>query len=257
MRGEVSEQDLRSADELGLRQPKMRALARAWASIGAANAVRRAKPKVLWAVNRYLWQNKFDKYYGVETFTQIPLVNLTIMSKEFDKVRDNRKYQSTPVATLKQMMRFLPRDLSDYVFVDIGSGKGKALLVASDYNFKSIVGVEFASELHNIACDNIKRYRSEKQRCHDIRSVLDDAAYFPIPGEKCVFYLYNPFRGSADVMARVLSNISHSFIANPRKMYFLYLNPQNLHLFDSMNYVRPIAKRRFALRKGVIYETVL
>ncbi len=57
-------------------------------------------------------------------------------------------------------------------------------------------------------------------------------------------------------MAHVLSNIAASYAANPRKMYFLYLNPLQAHLFDDLSFVRPIESRRFALRRAIIFETI-
>jgi len=45
----------------------------------------------------------------------------------------------------------------DFVFIDFGSGKGRALLLASEFPFKRIVGVEFSPELHAAAVDNIRR----------------------------------------------------------------------------------------------------
>jgi len=60
-------------------------------------------------------------------------------------------------------MGFLPHDVSSHSFVDYGSGKGRVLLVASDYAFKKIVGVEFSKVLNDVAVANIATYRSSKQ----------------------------------------------------------------------------------------------
>src|ERR1700691_4568599 len=45
-------------------------------------------------------------------------------------------------------------DLSEFVFVDLGSGKGRTLLMASDYPFQRIVGVELLPALHETAKGN-------------------------------------------------------------------------------------------------------
>ena len=48
--------------------------------------------------------------------------------------------------------------LGDFTFIDLGSGKGRVLLMASDYPFKKIIGVEFMPELHRAAQENITGY---------------------------------------------------------------------------------------------------
>ena len=63
------------------------------------------------------------------------------------------------------MLRALDIDYSDFVFVDYGSGKGRTLLVAAEFPFKKIVGVEIAQELHAIAGKNVDQYRGNNRKC--------------------------------------------------------------------------------------------
>ncbi len=48
--------------------------------------------------------------------------------------------------------------LQDFTFIDLGSGKGRVLLMASEYPFQKIIGVEFMPELHRAAQKNIAGY---------------------------------------------------------------------------------------------------
>ena len=48
-----------------------------------------------------------------------------------------------------------------FTFVDLGSGKGRTLLMASDYPFRRIIGVELLPSLHQIAQENLRQYKSE------------------------------------------------------------------------------------------------
>src|SRR5271168_5004167 len=62
-------------------------------------------------------------------------------------------YQPTDPALFHEMMaqlRILSErfDFESFIFVDLGSGKGRTLLMASDYPFKKITGVELLSELN-------------------------------------------------------------------------------------------------------------
>jgi SAM-dependent methyltransferase len=163
---------------------------------------------------------RFDAWHHVDTRGSIQPVDLDIAS---DNKRFGTRYEPTPVKTFKSTMSNLPTDLSRFVFVDFGSGKGRALLLASEYNFKRIVGVEYAKDLHVIAEQNILSHRNRKQRCFDISSVYCDAAVFPIPDDACVLYFYQPF--TLDVMTSVAGNIKKSYVADPREIYLVFLYP--------------------------------
>jgi Histone methylation protein DOT1 len=60
-------------------------------------------------------------------------------------------YQPTDPALFRQMMAELPIDFPEFIFVDLGSGKGRTLLLASEYAFRRIIGVEIVTELHRAA----------------------------------------------------------------------------------------------------------
>jgi len=80
-----------------------------------------------------------------------------------------------------------------FTFCDLGSGKGRTLLMASHYPFRRIVGVELLASLHVIAQENIARYKSESQQCAVIESICADATEFPLPPGPLLLYLFNPF----------------------------------------------------------------
>jgi len=54
-------------------------------------------------------------------------------------------------------------DLTDYLFVDIGAGKGKLLLLASHLSFSEIIGVEYAPSLHAVAMKNIQQQKIRRE----------------------------------------------------------------------------------------------
>ena len=172
------------------------------------------------AARRYInW--RFDRKYQVDTSG---VVFLSYLTCESGNKAHGVWYEPTPIKTLKHMFAPLPADLGNFTFVDYGSGKGRTLLYASNYNFRQIVGVEFTRELHQIAERNLQTFRNKKQKCRDIRSVCMDAAEFSLPQGDCVLYFFHPFQ--AEVMSRVLQNIESSFRANPRRIILLYYHPQ-------------------------------
>ena len=132
-------------------------------------------------------------------------------------------YQPTEPALFHEMLGSLNIDFREFVFVDLGSGKGRTLLMASEYPFRRIVGVELLPELHAAAAENLRAYRSERQQCFAIEAVLGDARRFEFPPEPTVLYLFNPL--PAQGLARVIERLDQSLRESPRALYVLYHNP--------------------------------
>jgi len=160
---------------------------------------------------------EFDARFGVETHERVLLSDLQIESG--NRVHGNKYGPSKPVEFYKLLERAKVK-YEDFIFVDLGSGKGRALLMASELPFKRIVGVEFAIELHQAARENVGKYRSPSQRCGDFELLHLDAAAYSIPNENTVFYIYNPFH--EEVMEKVLANIRQSLAEHPREVIIIY-----------------------------------
>jgi tRNA G46 methylase TrmB len=94
----------------------------------------------------------FDELYGTDTAGSISVENLQIRSV-------NRKhgnpYEPMPTRTFEKLLKNVKVQHNDYVFLDLGSGKGRTLLLASNYPFKRVIGVEYALDLHMAALKNI------------------------------------------------------------------------------------------------------
>ncbi len=111
-------------------------------------------------------------------------------------------YQPTEPAAFHEMLDALQQtpgpgqstlNFRDFTFLDLGSGKGRTLLMAADYPFRRIVGVELLPALHQIAQENLRQYKSESQKCFGLEAVCADATDFPFPDGPLVIYLFNPF----------------------------------------------------------------
>lgn len=131
-----------------------------------------------------------------------------------------RPYFATEPWLFAEIMQGLPIDFSQFTFIDLGCGKGRVLLMASDYPFQRIVGVEFMPELHLTAKKNIAGYSSHRQQCRSIEAVCMDARDFQFPPELLVVYLFNPF--SESTFAHVLANLRRSVEKEPRQVYIAY-----------------------------------
>ena len=165
-------------------------------------------------------QDEFDLSYGVETSTRVHLTDLKIDSPNWIYAGG---YWPTSTEIIHEALSALPILYEDFVFVDFGSGKGRVLLQASDLPFRRIIGVEFSSELHNIAANNIGCYKSDTQKCREIESVCMDFTQFEIPREPLVAFLYNP--SSEAITAVLANNIAQSLIENPRELWVVYVTP--------------------------------
>ena len=143
-------------------------------------------------------------------------------------------YQPTEPALFHEMLASLAEDshsdFHDFIFIDLGSGKGRTLLMASDYPFRRIVGVELVPVLHQGAQENLAKYRGESQKCFALESICGDATEFPFPIEPTVLYLFNPFPESG--LKRMMVNLEESLREHPRVVYVLYHNPLLEHVLS-------------------------
>jgi SAM-dependent methyltransferase len=162
----------------------------------------------------------FDVEYGTDTGGLIPGEQL-ISGRRNDLW--NTAYYGISPSGFNQMMEALDLDWQRFTFVDLGSGKGRALMLASRFPFRRIVGVEIAPELSEVAAANIQRFAARWQRCRKIEAHTGDAAEFVYPAGPFVLFLYQPFL--APVLKRCLKNLAQSLSTEPREIYVVYVNP--------------------------------
>jgi SAM-dependent methyltransferase len=158
----------------------------------------------------------FEARYGLDTEAAVLLDDLTLKG---ERKREGFYYAATPPRVIHALLANLS-NVNDSVFVDFGSGKGLVLFVAAEYPFKSVIGVEFAQELHDIAEENIRKYHDETGSKASIHSVCADASTFPIPTDNCVLYFCNPFADS--LMQDVVDNIGNSIRQHGQKVFILF-----------------------------------
>jgi hypothetical protein len=135
-------------------------------------------------------------------------------------------YQPTDPALFREMMAALPINFRDFTFIDIGSGKGRTLLLASEYPFPRIVGVELIAELHRAAEENVSKYRPSDQAASAqavIETFCMDARDFVFPETPLLLYLFNPLPEAG--LRHVMRNLQHSYEQNPRPIWIVYHNP--------------------------------
>ena len=182
----------------------------------------------------------FDWQHGVRTCGAINLTDLTIVGN--NSSHGGIYYPSHP-KFLSEVIGSLKINYPSYMFVDYGSGKGRVLLAASEFPFCEVIGVEFAIELHEIASQNIRSYRSKTQKCKNIKSLNLDAIEFDVPLTPLVLYFFNPFR--PPVWVPVLQRLQRSVEAHPRDVILIYENPCHASLIKQHTAFRCIEKSTY------------
>ena len=131
------------------------------------------------------------------------------------------RYAATDYRSFRRIMRHFHIRRGKDVFLDYGSGKGRVVLMAAEYPFRRIIGIEIAPSLTSIARENI-RCALPHLVCKDIELVTADAALFPVPSDVTFIYGYGTFRGQA--LEQALNNIWQSLLASPRPLTILWKN---------------------------------
>ena len=190
--------------------------------------------------SQWFWRlvgSQFDAKHGVDTFEMVPVAKLEISDAQQEEAVF---YEPSPIMEFGYVISLLPISYSDFTFVDMGSGKGRALLLAASFPFRGIVGVEISPKLHQIAESNIAQYRGPR-KCNDITSDCDDAGACHLPDSPLVLFLFNPF--SENVIKSMLQNLHKSLLKNPRRVIVVYGSPKQREVIDSTEWLTPIGSK--------------
>jgi hypothetical protein len=160
------------------------------------------------------------------------------------------QYQPSEPSLFSEILDALPVPVSGFTFIDLGSGKGRTLLMASSYPFRQIIGVELLEELNAVALQNIAGYRSDQQKCFVIESHSGDARRFNFPAEPMVLYLFNPF--PRHVWRDVLAALHASLVAAPRPVYVVYHNAVHDDILAAQAWLHEVRRTH----QFVIYQAI-
>jgi SAM-dependent methyltransferase len=175
----------------------------------------------------------YERRFGVQTTGMVRLAELGIGNREY--------FEYTPLGyrAIFSALRLVPVPPAELSFLDIGCGKGRALVAAARFPFCSVRGVEISGELRAIAMSNVARMR---RRCAlDVRVDHCDAATYPIPDDVNVIYVFNSFNGMT--LQKVVENIVASQVRRPRTIYLTYFNTvhfEKLRKSPAFDWIRPI-----------------
>jgi hypothetical protein len=160
----------------------------------------------------------FDRRFGTDTATVVFPWNLPSIGPEHTP--EIHLYEATPAWLIREILESIPLQPNMFAFVDMGSGKGRALLVASELPFAKIVG---ASQL----CTAFFLHRM-------------NAIEYTFGPEPLVLFLFNPF--GRDSVRSILASLEASLSATPRQAYVVYVNPRFESSARSSHFLRRVRK---------------
>jgi SAM-dependent methyltransferase len=165
----------------------------------------------------------FDLRHGTDTCRWMLLGDLNIRSENKDR---GVRYEPARIVLLRKMFAQI-RELipSGGAVVDLGAGKGRVLLIASEFGFRRARGVEFAPELCEIARKNCDLYRRSSGTTTELQILESDVVDYPISPDDNVFVMFNPFDDF--VLNKVLDNMARSLAAHPRRIVIGYYSPEH------------------------------
>jgi SAM-dependent methyltransferase len=190
----------------------------------------------------------FDRSRGVDTAAHLSLRKMGVAD---EVLRDSEAYvPARPVNIRRAILAAGIQEYAGYTFVDLGSGKGRALFVAAEFPFREVVGVEFSEVVHQQALANIGRLKARYKRGPAIRSMHGNAMEFDFPDEDLVLYFFNPF--GPETMQHILDNLVDSLKQHPRQAILILLWPRCGYLVEQLPGAHLLSATRrhqvFALR---------
>lgn len=165
-----------------------------------------------------------ERQLGIRTFGAYASDELSI---EADSKMGGHLYQPSSSVIFEKAMNTLPFNFGNKVFLDIGSGKGRAMILAAEAGFKKVIGVEYATELNDIAHVNIEtvknRFPNTLFELHE-----GDALQFDISEEVDIIYLFNPFD---EATIEKLKDRLQAVFNRDKKVYLVYVHPVHGSVF--------------------------
>ncbi len=192
---------------------------------GVAGALRMGLRRIRRGKDAPLSAHPFDREHGVDTSGWIQGGALSAghrnaqFATAYAGVAPSRmraildQWQSTPGT----------QSIASYTFIDVGCGKGRSLMIASEKTFREAIGIELDPALAEIAAHNLSIWKRAQA---PVRVVCGDATEVELPDGPILLYLYNPFH--AQVLRRLLARLAE----RQTVVEILYLYPKDEAVFE-------------------------
>jgi hypothetical protein len=189
----------------------------------------------------------FDQIHGVDTSGLVPANHLLTGHPNDEHVTAYYGVAPSILRTLIAHWRetIPPHPISRYTFIDIGAGKGRGLLVASEFHFRKVIGIELNPALAVIARRNVALWTrahaedSTAPRIAPIEVLEQDALDFDIPATPTLLFLFHPFEAPVltELLRRIEAQLQNQLAARasgaqPPALDLIYVNAECVNVLD-------------------------
>lgn len=238
---------VRSVNDHGLVGALVRSwqrLARSLGNHGLSGTLERAFVKAPGPAHSKEWvaarpPSPFDEAHGTDTGGYLSGAELQSVSMS---AVYTTAYVGIQPSAFSRALSIVPISHEKFTFIDLGSGKGRALLIAAQFRFRGLLGVELSTDLCRIAQTNISTNPDWASR---ITVLNQDATAFTYPDGPLLIYLFHPFL--APVLGRVLANLERQLRRSPRETYVLYARNPRFEVLRRFPFLREISETSYAL----------
>jgi SAM-dependent methyltransferase len=175
----------------------------------------------------------FDQVHGTDTSGLVPAADLITGHENDEHVT---AYYAVAPSILRSLIdrwrsTTYPRHITDFNFVDVGCGKGRAVMIASEQPFRSIIGIDLNGNMAAIAKANVTRWQRDHrtdptaEAIAPIRIENVDALSYVLPQTPTVIFLFHPFE--APVLKAFLRRVETAFASQPGCVDLLYVNAEH------------------------------
>ena len=160
---------------------------------------------------------RFDARHGTETYKRLD-VHVTEVPRD-DAIWG---YGAVNQDFFREIIASIPGSLTSLAFVDVGSGKGAAVLMASEFPFRRLAGLELNAGLIEIARANVAKFNAVNRSRLDPEWMHADFFAWPLPQEPMLLFFNNPFPEHITLDAlrsleRAMANHTHPLLLAFRK----------------------------------------
>ncbi|RYZ07100.1 MAG: class I SAM-dependent methyltransferase [Myxococcales bacterium] len=163
--------------------------------------------------------HSFDQRFGTDTEGKVEPAALGI--EDEGRREQAILYLPSPAPVTRWMLEHVGVSHRDFTFVDLGCGKGRVVLMAAQYPFQRVVGVDISPTLTAVARSNVARFPARARRCDSVEICNADVTTFDLPSTNLLLHLYHPFDG--EVTSAVLARLESSLRQTPRRVVVAYL----------------------------------
>ena len=191
-------------------------------------------PRLIWKNIRFPFsaqaaEKRYDRRLGIDTSGYIEPSSLGLNE---GSGKQSRPYNGTPPGIANFLIGQIAPRATGFTFIDIGSGKGRVLLIAARFPFSRVVGFEHSEQMNEIAASNVRQFLKHYPDIVPVELVSGDATRLPLPDGPLLIFLFNPF--GPEAVRDFAASVKASYQQNPRKIICIYYNAAHPAEFASL-----------------------